>query len=1160
VSPSLARRRPELARLRSVLTWRDLAALGEPAADLWAPALEEWAALDDTFGDHAGAQTHRALVDLLRRVAAQGAVEAHRTHAAEQRRLAPEALRSALERMDAAVSRWVAGDDSAVLDAKGAWVDLARSGALEDLEPRLRLSLMCDGAALHEAAFRHRPTAEGLDHMAGLLEHVVAAFRHVAERPGGCRIHVDPRLSRCTGRLAVSLRMRYDVEEDPADLARARQLVEGTVGIVHPDAPDAGVWRLERAVMLGYGYGYGPESDVAEAVAVFDEVAAGEPVGSALRLRALDLCGRGAWADYRTSPTGPGRPRLDDAVELWQTVVNEGADEEADEATRTRLATARLARFLELGATGDDAGAAADALRVPPDPSVALRLCEVVEPRAGRPDLAESDLSDLTIEALRRLLLDPAAQQAADRLAPLAVLVASRAERLDHEPRAGRAADLLRAARALRGARALADQSRAAGTVGAHLMRLYESSGDLTVLTRAVEVLESAADDAAALAADERVRVLSNLVAALRTRAGRESNKGDLLAASDRADEAVRIAEADGADADLVVALSSRAQVHHDRWRARREPDRLRSAIEDWRAVLALDPVEERWLTAYNLGNALVSLEDAGALDEAVSLLVGAVRHLDRTDGPDAALAAGRLAEALHRRALALPTRQDREHARAALWSARAVRWARAVSPETLMAVAWDWGARAAGVDDHAAAADAYSAATDALEALVHANRLVGGKETWLAEGFGLGTRAAYSLVRCGRADEAVMVLERSRGLILLDALGRGEEHEPVPDFATLRTEVGQVVLYLVPAPREGVAIVVDPDAQHARAVPLPPLTEAAVGGRVRAFQRTASTAGRSPQAWRRTLERTLAWLGEVLAPVVDSLPARMFIVPTGALSFLPVHAAGTAHGPLLDRAVIEMAPAVLPVLRARRRPRGPVGGPVLAVADPWPTSQPPLRFGRLEAAVARRLGPATQLRDTDATLDAVLDALPSASLLHLACHGRADVFDPRASGLVLADDLLLTVDRLGGLDLDRARLAFLSACETGVPGAKAPDEVLTLGSAFFAAGVDGVVSSLWQVDDRATLVLVACFYGDEAAATDPALALASAQRRMRMSTTEALTDHLRRLHDAGRLDPETWRVLEEELRSLPGERPFEHPDGWAGFLFSGISRDLASP
>lgn len=1151
MNPPLAQRRPELARLRSVLTWRDLADLGEPAADLWAPALEEWAALEAAFGDHAGAHTHRALVDLLRRVAAQGVAEAHRAQAAEQRRLAPEGLRFAVERMDAAVSRWVEGDDSAVLEAEETWVKLASSGALEDLEPRLRLSLMCDGAALHQAAFQHRPTAEGLDHLVGLLEHVVVAFRDVDERPDRCRIHVDPRLSTCAGWLSVALRVRYDGAEDPADLARARQLVEGTVGIVHPGAPDAAIWGLERAVILGHG----SESDVAEAVAVFNKVAGGEPVGSALRLRALDLGAREAWADYRRSPTGPGRPRLDDAVGLWQTAVDEGADQ----AARTRLATARLARFLEFGAKGDDAGAAADVLRVPSNPSIALRLCEVVEPRVGRPNLAEAHLSDLTVEALRRLTLVPAAQQAADRLARLAVLVASRADRLDHETRAGRAAALLRAARALQSAQASAGQSRAASTVGAHLMRLYESSGDLTVLTRATEVLDAAAEDAAALAADERVRVLSNLVAALRTRADRESNEEDLVAASGRADEAVAIAETYGADAELVVALSSRAQVHHDRWRSRHEPTQLRSAIEDWRAVLALDPVEERWLTAYNLGNALVSLKEAGVLDEAVSLLAGAVRHLDRTDGPDAALAAGRLAEALHRRALALSAGQEREHARATWWSARAVRWARAVSPETLMAVAWDWGARAARVDDHAAAADAYSAATDALEALVHANRLVSDKKTWLAEGFGLGTRAAYSLVRCGRADEAVMVLERSRGLILLDALGRGREHEPVPDFATLRAEVGQVVLYLVPAPREGIAIVVDPDAQHARAVPLPALTEAAVGGRVRAFRRTASSAGRSPQAWRRTLERTLAWLGEVLAPVVNSLPGRILIVPTGALSFLPVHAATTAHGPLLGRAVIEMAPAVLPVLRASRRPRAPVGGPVLAVVDPSPTSQPPLRFARLEGAVASRLGPATQLREGDAELNAVLDALPSASVLHLACHGRADVFDPHASGLVLANDLLLTADRLEGLDLDRARLAFLSACETGVPGAKAPDEVLTLGSAFFAAGVDGVVSSLWQVDDRATLVLVACFYGEETAATDPALALASVQRLMQVSTTEALTDHLRRLHDDGRLDPETWRALEEELRSSPGERPFEHPDAWAGFLFSGISRDPAS-
>ncbi len=1147
---------PELSRLRQVLTWQDLADAPPYAAA--EQALEAWAVLDESFEDPASAECHRDLAAMLQSVASDGVVAAHEARASRLRAAAPERIRPALNELDEAVGSWLGGDSDALLEAEEAWLGIARGPVLNTMEPTLLLSLMCDGAALHEAAFALHPTRERLDDLVGLLEDVTRGFVVLRSRPTGCRLHVDPRLTRCTGRLAVALRERYDAFGGPHDLQRARELVEATVTWVHPYGPDSPVWRLERAVVLGYG----SEADLAEAVRELDDVAALEPADSALRVRALDLGGRGAWADYRADPTGAGRPRLDDAVRRWQDALDAGAG--VPELLPVRLATARLARFLELGASGPDAAAAADALGAPPDTSSARRLVDALGPWLGQGSPETIDLSDLGIEVLRRLADDPGSAAAAEEVARLAVLVAGEAERLPPDDRSRIALDLLRAAGGLTGATVLADQVRAGSTVGALLMRLYDGTGDVIVLVRAVDVLGWAADQAQALGAAERVRLLSNLVAALRARSDRAERPDDLREAGVRADEAVALADAGGDDADRVVALSSRAQVRHDRWRTGGGADDLHAAVADWRAVMALGATEERWLTAYNLGNALVSLEDPGVLDEAVGFLVAAIRNLSRTATPDAALAAGRLAEALHRRSLSRPPADpDRERRRVARWSARAVRWARAVSPETLMAVAWDWGGRATAVGDHESAATAYTAATDALASLVAANRLVTAKESWLAEGFGLGTRAAAAMVRCGRPDGAVLALERARALVLRDALGRGPDGSTPPDLQALRGGLDQPALYLVPAQQEGLALLLDPAQEHARAISLPGLTESAVGGRVRAFHRAAAAATRSPQAWRRTLDRTVEWLGEVVAPALATLRAeRITLVPTGALAFLPVHAARAGEAWVLaDRVVVELAPAVTALLAARHRPQGAAAGPVLAVVDPAPTSLPGLRFARHEAAAAAALGPVTDLVGEAASVEAVVDALPSAAVLHLACHGRADVLRPRESGLVLRDDLRLTVDRLAGLDLDHARLAFLSACETGVPGAEAPDEVVTLGSAFFAAGVDGVVSSLWQVSDLATLLLVVCFYAEPAAATDPALALAAAQRRMRTSTTRALTAYLTQLRDAGRLDASTWQVLEQALRPHPAEAvPYAHPDAWAGFVFSGSSRARTSP
>jgi CHAT domain-containing protein len=599
--------------------------------------------------------------------------------------------------------------------------------------------------------------------------------------------------------------------------------------------------------------------------------------------------------------------------------------------------------------------------------------------------------------------------------------------------------------------------------------------------------------------------------------------------------------------------------VRYDVWRRSRTPADIERAIADWRAVLVMDAPTHRAMAAYNLGNALLSGEDPAFLNESISLLSHAVRHLERAL-PEAATAANRLAEAFQRRA----SEADGEPAnkselrRATRWSERAVRWARGSSSETLMRVAWDWGGRASKAKDWESAATAYSAAIDALQALVQANRLVGAKESWLGEGFGIATRAAQSLTLSGRADEAVVALEQARGLLLLDALDKGSEGDPARvTFAEIRSALVQQLLYLVPGPDTGVALLVDPKKPHAIAVLLNGLSESSVGGRVRSFHISATAAARNPKAWQLALDRISTWLGEVITPAVEAMaPGRVTVVPTGALAFLPVHAARTSAGAwsFADTSIIEYAPAALPLVAARRRPtpRGP--NTLLAVVEPRPTIEPPLPFAAEEALVAAMTADSGRiLAGEDATVEEVLRALPAHRTVHIACHGRADIANPRASGVILRDDARLSVNRLAGLDLSGVRLVFLSACETGVPGADAPDEVIALGSAFFAAGVDAVISSMWQVPDLATLILVALFYDELRNSQDPALSLAAAQRRMRANTNAELRTELRQMRDAGRLPETTYLLLETELDALPpANQAFKGPDSWAGFAFVG--------
>ena len=52
-----------------------------------------------------------------------------------------------------------------------------------------------------------------------------------------------------------------------------------------------------------------------------------------------------------------------------------------------------------------------------------------------------------------------------------------------------------------------------------------------------------------------------------------------------------------------------------------------------------------------------------------------------------------------------------------------------------------------------------------------------------------------------------------------------------------------------------------------------------------------------------------------------------------------------------------------------------------------------------------------------------------------------------------------------------------LSACQTGLGKPARGETVLSLASAFMAAGARGTVTTLWSVDDAATRDIMAAFY-----------------------------------------------------------------------------------
>lgn len=175
----------------------------------------------------------------------------------------------------------------------------------------------------------------------------------------------------------------------------------------------------------------------------------------------------------------------------------------------------------------------------------------------------------------------------------------------------------------------------------------------------------------------------------------------------------------------------------------------------------------------------------------------------------------------------------------------------------------------------------------------------------------------------------------------------------------------------------------------------------------------------------------------------------------------------------------------------------------------PEATSLPalaPLKHNRSEVVAIADLLPKSQtFLDGQATRRAFLEAVNKPPrILHLSSHGLANPEAPNLSfiafaqaGEKLEEEELLYFNDLSTLPL-QSELVVLSACETSL-GALAPGEsVMSLGSAFAAAGARSTLTSLWKVDDAATERLMIDFYAKLAAGEERAQALGSAQERQR--------------------------------------------------------------
>jgi tetratricopeptide (TPR) repeat protein len=270
-------------------------------------------------------------------------------------------------------------------------------------------------------------------------------------------------------------------------------------------------------------------------------------------------------------------------------------------------------------------------------------------------------------------------------------------------------------------------------------------------------------------------------------------------------------------------------------------------------------------------------------------------------------------------------------------------------------------------------------------------------------------------------------------------------------------------------------------------------------------------------------IRRTL--YDRLIGPVEHLLRGRrrLYLVPHGPLHYIPFQALVAPDGDTLlreDGPPLVYAPSATLLFSRGLRETERAHESCLALGyDSAGATR--LRCAEEEARSVARLTGGRALVGPAPKKEALFDQAANYRLLHFSCHGEFDPEAPLSSALHLAPGEDLTaLEVLDHLRL-RCDLVTLSACESGLSRVRRGDELVGLIRAFMYAGAPALVSTLWRVDERSTLVLMERFYREVQAEVGFAEALRRAQ-----------------LH----------------LRSLP---PFTDPYYWAPFIFVGARNQV---
>ncbi|HKS27635.1 MAG TPA: CHAT domain-containing protein, partial [Pyrinomonadaceae bacterium] len=249
------------------------------------------------------------------------------------------------------------------------------------------------------------------------------------------------------------------------------------------------------------------------------------------------------------------------------------------------------------------------------------------------------------------------------------------------------------------------------------------------------------------------------------------------------------------------------------------------------------------------------------------------------------------------------------------------------------------------------------------------------------------------------------------------------------------------------------------------------------------------------------SLTQLYAWLIKPLEKYLTT--CKVGIVPHGVLHYLPFSALTNGSRYLGDRVELYTLPSasVIPFINEEKRG----GDRLLALSQREAEGLPLLEYADGEALSIAQLYGTKPLLTPSATKSKFREQAADYDILHLAAHGQLDPNSPLFSHIFLApekpdrdDDGQLNVSEVYEMNLSKANLVVLSACDTQLGAKSKGDDIVGLSRAFIYAGTPSIIASLWTIEDETTSQLMLSFYTHLKSGMSKGAALQAAQREMR--------------------------------------------------------------